>query len=480
LDSHETTKRLFRSSGAAAFSQVWRAGVTLIVYFLLRRFVGREDWGLYEWTLAVFLILGAVRDLGLLYHVIRVQPRPYGNLLAIELGWGSLLVLTTFIGAPLLSLGLTQPHPETQLVLRAMSLFLFFEGLALVPKTYFDAELLVGRTVLPEILRNLIFAAVSLTLALSGAGVWSMVIAQVVCTAFYALHLWVRAWGKMPLYWARGQTGKLLLRSLPLATIWFLAVFVQHIDPLILGRRFSAAIIGEYSFAYKFAFLVSTIVVPAMTRTLYPALVAYRENPQKLMEAYRLGTLFVLAMEVPAAAFLFVNPEILRIVGGEHWVLADGFLVILCFAPLIDPFSRLGGEVLKAFHKDFLWILSVALTLVSFGAFGWLLTGRYGAVGMAWANFLQIGGIPMAWGIYRLAPDRFRRLARDLVLLYSAAILPFLGADLLGGENTWLRIGLSVVAGAAVLGLYYRLFGNAFLDFFTSSRPSQSQSPLVG
>jgi PST family polysaccharide transporter len=344
LDSHETTKRLFRSSGAAAFSQVWRAGVTLIVYFLLRRFVGREDWGLYEWTLAVFLILGAVRDLGLLYHVIRVQPRPYGNLLAIELGWGSLLVLTTFIGAPLLSLGLTQPHPETQLVLRAMSLFLFFEGLALVPKTYFDAELLVGRTVLPEILRNLIFAAVSLTLALSGAGVWSMVIAQVVCTAFYALHLWVRAWGKMPLYWARGQTGKLLLRSLPLATIWFLAVFVQHIDPLILGRRFSAAIIGEYSFAYKFAFLVSTIVVPAMTRTLYPALVAYRENPQKLMEAYRLGTLFVLAMEVPAAAFLFVNPEILRIVGGEHWVGVDpGLLRGFRLAPDRPIWSRRHG-----------------------------------------------------------------------------------------------------------------------------------------
>jgi PST family polysaccharide transporter len=354
-----------------------------------------------------------------------------------------------------------------------MSLFLLFEGLAIVPKTYFDAELRVGRTVLPEIIRNLIFAALSLTLALTGFGVWSLVIAQIACTVYYAAHLWVRAWGEIPWHWERGQTGALILRSLPLATIWFLAVFVQYVDPIILGLRFSLEVIGEYTFAYKFAFLVSTIVVPAMTRSLYPALVAFKEDPKKLMDAYRLGTIFVLGMEVPAAAFLFVNPEVLQIVGGDKWVLADSFLVLLCFAPLIDPFSRLGGEVLKTFHKDKLWILSVGLTLASFIGFGLLFTSRLGAIGMAWANFLQLGMLPMAWGIFRLAPGPFKRLVRDLAILYAVPILPFLALKFALPGFVWLRSGLSIIAALAVVAIYYRLFGRSFLQFFRAGENMQ-------
>jgi PST family polysaccharide transporter len=464
----DTARRLFRSSGAATFSQVWRAGVTLLVYILLRRILPREDWGLFEWALAVFLILGALRDLGLIYHVIRVEPRPYANLLAVEGGWGLTLAGLTVLGAPLLGLALTDPHPEKLDVIRVMSLFLLFEGLAMVPKTYFDAELLVGRTVLPEIVRNLIYASLSLTLALAGFGVWSLVVAQVVCTAYYAAHLWVRAWGRIPLEWQRDQTASLLWRSLPLATIWFLAIFVQYVDPLILGLRFDTTTIGEYGFAYKFAFLATAIVVPAITRTIYPALVALKAEPGRLMEAYRLGTLFVLGIEVPAAAFLFANPEILTLISSQY-VMADSFLVILCFAPLVDPFSRLGGEVIKAYHLDRIWILSVALTLASFAVFGYLLTGRYGPIGMAWANFLQLGMLPMAWAIRRLAPGPFRRLVRDLLVVYAVPAVPFLALKLLLPDQSWTRIALSLAAAGGVLIAYYSLFGRSFLDFARSA-----------
>ena len=36
----------------------------------------------------------------------------------------------------------------------------------------------------------------------------------------------------------------------------------------------------------------------------------------------------------------------LQILGGSQWHEAPTYLRILCFAPLIGPFSRLGGEVL--------------------------------------------------------------------------------------------------------------------------------------
>ena len=39
---------------------------------------------------------------------------------------------------------------------------------------------------------------------------------------------------------------------------------------------------------------------------------------------------------------------LLKILLGENWQEAVHLLKILCFLPLVDPFSRLGGEMLKA------------------------------------------------------------------------------------------------------------------------------------
>ena len=467
MSSGDTVSRLFRSSGAATFSQVWRSGVTLLVMILLRRLVAPENWGLYDWVLAVFLILGALRDLGFVYHIVRLDKRPYGNLLAVEAGWGTLLTLGAVFGAPLIEKFLREPHPDALAVIRAMGIFLMLEGLASVPRVYFDCELKVERTLLPEIVRNLLFAAISVTLAILGFEVWAIVIAQIVGTAYYTVHLWVRAWPEMPLDYLRGQTLALVVASLPLASIWFLAILVQNVDPLILGRHVDNSTIGHYGFAYKFAFLVSAIIVPAITRTIYPALVAFKKDPTKLMESYRLGTILVLGCEVPAAGFLFVNPEVLQLIGGGKWDdRVVWFVMILAFAPLIDPFSRLGGEVLKTFHRDKTWILATAITLASFAGFGWWFTTRYGAQGMAFANFLQLGGLVMGWTIFRLAPSVFWRLARDLAFVYLAPVLPFAAAWFLGGDGFWLKAGLSVAAAAVTVAIYWWRFGAAFRAFF--------------
>jgi PST family polysaccharide transporter len=468
--SGETTSRFFRSAGAATFSQAWRVGVTFGVTLFLRRLVPQGDWGLWEWAVVVFLIFGALRDLGLVYHVVRLKERPYGNLLVLEAGWGAALAGVVFVAAPWIGLAFKDAHPDKIAVLRALCLFLFFEGLASVPRVYFENELAIGRTVLPEILRNLIFAATSVAMAFAGFGIWSLLTAQVVCTAYYAAHLWVRARPAMRLEFAAGGKGwgtwGLVRNSVPLALIWFLVILTRYVDPLILGAQFSKETVASYAYAYFVAFLITTTLVPAVTRALYPALVAYSDDPRRLLQAFRLATLFVLALEAPIAFFLFANPELtVRILGGRQWVDTPGFLEILCFAPLVDPFTRLGGEVLKVYHHDRLWILSSSLTLLCFLAFGIAFTMHYGPVGMAWANFLPLGGVLMARGLWRIDAASFRELCRDIAIVYLIPVLPLLALRFALPGSGALRFGLSLAAMAAVFAIYARLFGPLFVRF---------------
>ncbi|MEM1181779.1 MAG: oligosaccharide flippase family protein, partial [Acidobacteriota bacterium] len=359
-DPRHTAGRYLRSSGAAALSQGVRVLSTLIAQFILRRYIPAEDWGLFNWSLVIFLILGAIRDLGLGYHVLRTESRPYGNLLALEAIWGGFLFLVATLLAPWGPSLYAGSHPETIGVLRLLALFLLLDGLATVPRIYLEGELSVGRAVAPELWRNLVFVATACLLAYAGYGVWSLAIAHTASTGFYALVLWRRVWGEIPLRFDPGGMMPLLLQSMPLALIWFCSILIRKIDPLILGSRFDFETVGNYDFAIEWATMAAgQILLPAMTRAFYPALLRFGVRSKETFRAYSLSTLFILAIEIPAAFVLFINAElVLHLVGGGQWTQAPTFLRVLAFAPLVDPFTRLGGEMLKALHWDRLWIVA--------------------------------------------------------------------------------------------------------------------------
>ncbi len=451
--------------------------VTFGTMLVLKRLIPAADWGLWNWALPLFLILGAVRDLGLVFHVVRIKSRPYANLLALELVWGSLLVGFTFLGAPLLARAYSDPHPEIVTVLRLLTLFLFFEGLSTVPRVFFETELKIGRAVAPELVRNFFMAATAVGLAFAGFELWSLVIAHVASAALYALMLWWRAWGEIPLHYQRGETLRLIRDSLPLASIWFLTILVRHVDPLILGWRYEGEVVGNYVFAYENAFRVSEIVFPAVARSLYPALVAFRDEAARLFGAFSLTTLFMQAVEVPVAYFLFLNAEMtLLILGGSQWVEAPTYLRILCFAPLVDPFTRLGGEVLKVKHRDAYWILCTLVTMLTFLIGGLYLTSVMGPVGMAWINLVPLGGVLMARALYQIDPAGLRSLVTKLAYVYLVPVPLFVAVHVATEVASKLRFGVSLVAIGLSLAIVYRKYGNDFVAYFRAPKGGDAEA----
>ena len=236
----------------------------------------------------------------------------------------------------------------------------------------------------------------------------------------------------------------------------------------MLGLRFEFQTVGNYSFAYEWATMAAgQILLPAITRAFYPALLALGVRSKRMFRAYSLSTLFILSLEIPAACVLFLNAElILRLVGGGQWTEAPYYLRVLAFAPLVDPFTRLGGEMMKALHWDRLWIFASLLTVLSYGVGGYLLTGFMGPIGMAWINLLPLGSLVIAWAVYRISPEGFRRLGADLLFLYLVPLPLFLGVYLAVPENEWLRLVMSLLAAALTVAAGAWRFGADFLAFF--------------
>lgn len=421
-------RRLFASTGAATFSQIWRFGVTFATHMVLRRLVPEGEWGIYHWVAdALFQLLAQVRDLGLPAQMVRARERPWRLYLGLQVGWGLGLGALVALLAPLIPAVYPEGGQAAIDACRFLVLFLVLDGIAKVPVTFFEAELALGRTVVPELARNIVYAGTAIALALDGRGLWALLVAHVASTAVYALLLWWQAWGHLPLATApRGSVLQLVGGSSPLMLMAFVLIAIEWVDIPILGLFVDLETQGQYGGALRLAMLAAMMVELPVRRALYPAFVAVREDPSRLFGAYRLSTLALLAVQAPFAAILVLEPRtILTLAFGPTYADAAPYLQCLALVPLVQPFHRCVEDVLLARHQESYLILAAVLTLTSIAGLAFLFAAEAGALGVAWAKLLPLGTVVTAWAVARVDPAGMRRLAGEVGLLYATTALLF-------------------------------------------------------
>jgi PST family polysaccharide transporter len=455
-----TEQRVLRSTFASYAIQLARLGINFGVKIALGRLILPEGHGLYEMALRIVTVASAVRDLGLPYQLVRDRRRPYGTVLAITVALGVLITLALVVLAPLVG----RFNADLPLVLRVFAVWVLLDGLAVVPRAFFERELTIGNLVAPEIWRGLVIAAVSVGLAWLGWQYWSMVIGDLVGAALLAGYSWVKVWGKISLKIETELAAALIRQSFLLCLIWITLQLVNYLDIYVVDWFQNTRTAGLYARSYWLAFLVAMIVYP---RAFFPTLMAYIHDRRRFVEFFRLGTVQLLGCQVVASYFLFFNAErVLGILLGEQWIVAAPILRVLAFVPFFDQFTMLGGEMLKAEHRDRRWLTIEMLNLASLVAFGIFLTLRFGATGMGAANYLLAGNFVMLWDVARLFGSRFRTLLGDFARIYLVPLPFFALARWLFEPKSWLLFGASLVAAVLTAVTLTALYWLPFRNFF--------------
>lgn len=463
-EGRSTESRFLSSSIAAYASQIGRVVLRLGADIALARLILPDSHGVFDLAWSAVLIAGVLRDAGLSYQLVRDPREPYGTALAWSLLSGTVTTLALIAASPLFG----TLDARLPAVLAVLAPWVLLDGLASVPRVYFERNLEVGRLVLPELARGATFAAVGITLGALGVGVWSFVAGELAGATLLAALLWWRARGCFRLAPRWGILRDLLGRSRYLFAIALAAFTLPHVERYVLGPFVATAMLAQYNKARLWGLRLQTIVVPAVQRVLYPALVAYRDRPERSFAAFRLGTVSILAMEVIAAYGLFFNAETLLVdvLLGPEWRPAVPLARLLCLLPLVDPFSRLGGELLKVRNEDRTWLVIVLLNSASLIGLGLLLVPTYGATGMAVVNFLLVGNLVMAWRVWRILGSRFWQMVGDLAYLYLVPAPVFAAVVWLFPAEGWGRLAASVAAGLAALGLFALRFAHPLQELF--------------
>lgn len=327
--------------------------VVLVTTIILARLLQPEDFGLLAIGLVVIGYLDFINDFGISAAVIQHDGDPdeaANTAFWINLALGGALAAVGYLTAPLLASFFSEPR-ATDLI-RVLSLSFPITSIGSIHEARLRRDLRFSRRVVPEFLKGVAKGAVSITLALLGYGVWSLVWGQLAGALAAALAYWV-AYPWLPRRRLDRKTSRSLLGfGSQMTLVGLLGGLHKNLDYLVVGRQLDSRQLGLYTMAFRVPQLLIESIVDISGQVAFPAFSQVRSEPDRvrvgLQRMLRLiGIVIVpLGLGVALTADAFVH-----VFYGERWVDAIPVMQVLAIYMLIQSMSKTCGDVYKAMGR---------------------------------------------------------------------------------------------------------------------------------
>jgi PST family polysaccharide transporter len=274
-------------------------------------------------------------------------------------------------------------------------------------------------------------------MALTGWGVWSLVVPSILGTALGTIVLWRQMPWRARRRMAWGSLRVLARSSLSVQLFNVLNYVRGNVDYLVIGRALGPQSLGLYYLAYTLATIPQTRLVPIATRVLFPALSAVRDDPRRVQTGYTRAVQYTSLVTFPLLTGLAIlAPEFVLAVFGARWANAAPLVRILCIAGLLYAVGTTTGSILFSQGRADLacWFGVGGAALVT----GCVLIGaRSGAMGVATAvaAYALISFLPIQLLTNRLIDLGLGDFLRTLIPAASSSVMMTMG--LLLGKLVW-------------------------------------------
>ncbi len=361
-----------RTLGAAAWSLaafVASRAITVVSTIVIARLLGPDDFGLFAIVLVVLSMadaatVGSLNDAVQWDRDRRLHERAA---LGLSVTLGVAVTVVAIVSAPLVARAFGEPRLTLMLV--AVAPIPFLAHLYLVNDAGLRARLQYRRRLAPEISRTVVKAAVSIVLAVAGAGVWSLVWGQVAGELVACvLYWWLAPLSSRFPAWD-GAVARRLFRFAALAgAAALVAIVAVNIDYVVVGRRLGTAVLGVYLIAYRLPELLVNQPANALRSTLLPAYVEAGSDPDRMRRGFFESVRAGCAVATPIGVVLAVVAEpAVRVVFGSQWLAAATPMRWIALAFAVDALVLGASAALKAAGRPGIvgGLISVKLALLA-------------------------------------------------------------------------------------------------------------------
>lgn len=331
------------TASARLASQVVSWAITLLVV----RILTPADYGLLAMATAFLFFLQTFSELGLGSALVqkaeldgKLLRQAFGVILIVNFSLASLLALA----APLIA-GF-YGEPRVTLIVQVLSLQFVLSAFSVIPNVQLLRRMEFRNRSLLELSGTILSSICTLALALSGAGVWSLVIGSFVGQIWNTVGINVLSpFFQRPDFSLKGMRSLLSFGgNMTIAAVF--GVFFQQSDTLIGARMLGNEIFGYYSVGGNLAAMPAQKISGLINGVAFPAFSSIQSDINKVGQAVLLGIRVLGFFAFPIMwGMSSIAPEIVEVVLGPKWSLS---IVPLQLLTLIVPLRIFGNFVAMA------------------------------------------------------------------------------------------------------------------------------------
>lgn len=344
-------------------------GMVFLTTVILARLLAPEDFGLLALGMIAISYLDTIDDLGVSDALVYRQNDPqraYNVAFFINLGTGSLATLLGFFGAPLAAWFFKEPRVTP--LLQALSFSFVLASVGNLLDSRFRKKLDFRTKFFVQVGKALAKGGISIGLALTGFGVWSLVWGQLAgafagTLLFWLVSHWVPRW---EFDWQIARS--LYAYGSQVILVEILGMIHKNIDYLIVGSLLGAEALGFYSMGFRLPELIIINICYIVGQTLFPAYAKLQNDLPQLRQGYLKTIEYLSLVTVPAGALMFIiAPEFVTFFYGSKWQPSIAIVQALSLYALVYSLSYNAGDIYKATGRPVilnqLGLLKLAVTI---------------------------------------------------------------------------------------------------------------------
>ena len=436
---------------AKLITQIVAWAVTLLVIRLLVP----SDYGLMALSSVVVSIFAGIAELGLGASLIQARNVMQSDLARVA---GALLILhgacaaIVCVGAPLFAQAFGNPRLE--LIVQVSSAQFLLGALAAIPEALAYRDLRFRWLAATDIVSGLLTSAATLALALSGAGVWALVLGSLAGYSVRTAMLILGGRFVRPSFTLRG-----IGQFVRFGGAWSAARFAWQLtyqaDVLIAGRFLGQGAVGIYAVAAQLANLPLQKAMGIVNQVAFPAIAKLQEElprmRRRMLDAIRLLGSCAIPILWGVGA---VAPEFVDVILGDQWQPVILPLQLIAIVAPLRILATLFATAISALGRADVELGNTLVSLVVFVA-AFLIGVRWGVDGLAGA---YAGAVTLSWLL--TFPRTVRIVGISLREIFatcrSSALSGVVMLTVVGGARlaldsvpAWLRLPPLIALGAA-------------------------------
>lgn len=417
----------------------------------LARLLDPVQFGLVSLCYIVLNVVSLLAPLGLGAALVRYRgdrERAAFQVFVWVMGTGTLFFLIVLLTRDILARFLG--NPEVSVILPWMATLILFDMIGRVPEALLERDLAFKRMSSIALIGEILHVTAALSLAVAGAGVWSLVAAHILrsasgtflCILWYPGREWIR-----PKSWSWSVMKDLLRFGVRMVGSSAVTRFYLNVDNFVVGRALGATALGYYAKAFSF----TTTTVDNLNKTigtvLFPSYAKIQHDLQRLTQAYIRSLRMVSAATIPlAVGVLVVAPVMVPSLLGAKWLPMVPILQTLALMSVVKPVSTTAGSIFNALGEPGRNMTAgIVVSVVMLAGMAALLP--FGTVGIAWA---VVGAHVVGYGYNIL---QMRRLLPEAARMMLPTILPAAGASVVMGAGMQLSRMLLPEPGSDAAGI---------------------------